>query len=181
MIKRGYMTQEQADKYVHYVSRKGKALSLPPEQLEKFQSEYDKIVTFLKENLLNYVIFMSAGGTNRYNKHTMKLAIARAKRNGLIADIQHALKIGDAETFVQKCSGLRKNYSETVDDILIVHKTFKHFVSIYAEKNGVEDAIEKIDNIPIEGYLSVFNALEAVLKEQGILAPSEISEVSKEE
>ena len=180
MIEVGKMTQEQANKYVHFVARKGKALSLPPEQLEKFQKEYDKISSFLRENFLSYIVYMSAGGMNRYNKRTMKVAIEKACRNGLILNIKKALKAGDAEVFLQLCSGLRKNYTETVDDILAIDRAFMNFAKLYAEKNGVDAVEERMNNIPIEKYQPVYDALEQVFRDHGILSVPENTASNKE-
>ena len=44
------LTADEADKYMEYVGRLGKARELPADQLPKYRKAYDEVVSYLNEN-----------------------------------------------------------------------------------------------------------------------------------
>ena len=50
-----YMTNEEADEYLHLLERKKKALSLESKEREKFKEEWEKILDGTTDKILDYV------------------------------------------------------------------------------------------------------------------------------
>ena len=112
------MTSEDVAEFFHQVSRKGKALSLPPEQLEQYRDEYDAIVAYLRQNYRGFLFYHISGGSNMVNKDTFRRACKVISSKGIFNDLKLALIKGDVEDLKVHCAKLRPAYNETVNQIL---------------------------------------------------------------
>ena len=112
------MTSEEVAEFFHRVERKGKALSLPSERLEKYRGEYDKIVDYLKQNYRGFLFYHISGGSNMVNKETFRRACKVIDSKGIFQELKIALIKGDADDLKKQCARLRPVYIETVNQIL---------------------------------------------------------------
>lgn len=172
MIKCGEMTKDEVDAYIRYVERKGKALKLNKDELKKYKAAYDKLECYLRENFAAYMYYMLSGGMNKVNHQTLKITVMRIKQNGLMDEIKKALDDGDADRFVLLCSSLRKQYNETVDCILDMDAALETFITIVANTNG-STHLNRIKEIDFAKFKPVYGMIESVLKEYGIIPPTE--------
>lgn len=112
------MTSEDVAEFFHQVERKGKALSLPSEQLDRYRDEYDKILAYLKANYLSFLLYHISGGTNMVNMTTLDRACKVIAGKGIFQDLKAALIKGNAEELKKHCEKLRPIYVETVNHLL---------------------------------------------------------------
>lgn len=119
------MTSEDVTEFFHQVRRKGKALSLPPEQLEKYRVEYDKIIVYIKENYKGFLFYHISGGSNMLNMNTLKRACKVIEGKGVFRDMKAAFKKGDVEELKKQCGKLHPIYCETVNQLLWENKQKK--------------------------------------------------------
>lgn len=112
------MTSEDVAEFFYQVKRKGKALSLPPEQLEKYRDEYEKIIVYLRANYKSFLIYHITGGQNRANLETFERALKVINGKGIFRDLKAALLKGDVEELKKHCEKLRPIYNETVNQML---------------------------------------------------------------
>lgn len=112
------MTSEEVAEFFHQVKRKGKALSLPADQLDKYRNEYDRIVAYLKKNYRGFLFYHISGGSNMVNKDTFNRALKVMESRGLFQNTKFALIKGDAEDLAVQCAKLRPCYLETVNQML---------------------------------------------------------------
>ena len=110
MYKDRPMTDEMADKYVHLIDRRGKALSQGKAVIEKFQSEYDKITTSLKDGFKPFLIWYISCGTNKLKLSAIEKTSAEAKEAGLFDAINARLDEGNSEAFLSECLKLQTIY-----------------------------------------------------------------------
>ena len=112
------MTSEEVAEFFHQVERKGKALSLPPEKLDQYRGEYNKIIVYLKENYKGFLFYHISGGSNMVNKETFNRACIAMGNKGIFRSMKDALQKGDAEDLKKQCVKLRPIYNETVNQML---------------------------------------------------------------
>ena len=118
IYKKRPMNADMAAVYLHHVERKGKALSLSAEQLNRWKAEYDKVQNYLNENFESYFAYMVSGGTNRLNVNTLSITMKELEEEGFIKEYKLSLKRGDAETFERMSKELRKRYNQMVDRLV---------------------------------------------------------------
>lgn len=112
------MTSADAAEFLHQVERRGKALSLPPDQLEKYRDEYDKIVVYLKENYMSFLKYHISSGSNMVNMDTFNRAIKVMESRGIFGKAKAAIQKGDAKELEKQCKQMRSCYNETVNQLL---------------------------------------------------------------
>ena len=104
------LTADEADKYMEYVGRLGKARELPADQLPKYRKAYDEVVSYLNKNFKAYLTYCVSGGTNRLSEAALMDCIDHATKIGLFDRIRAALAAGDAVEFGFQCKALEVVY-----------------------------------------------------------------------
>lgn len=96
------MTDAEMEYYLKQVERRGKALSLPADQLERYRGEYDKIAAYLKAHYRNFLCSKIIR-RNRYIDLDVFRRFVAEEENGLLALANQALKEGNAVDFGWYC------------------------------------------------------------------------------
>lgn len=103
------MTDVEMEHYLKQVERRGKAKSLPPAELEKWRSEYDKITAHLKKYYQNFIC-SSIIRRNRYIDLDVFRRFVEEEEDGLLALAKQALREGNAEDFSLACWMMHLKY-----------------------------------------------------------------------
>lgn len=108
MEPKGRMTAEETAYYLKQVERRGKARSLPREELEKWRKDYDRITAYLRREYGRFLLSRIV----RRNAFLDAGTLERLAREGteLYAAVNRALNEGDAEDFSAYCWLLHLRY-----------------------------------------------------------------------
>lgn len=104
------LTAGEAEKYIEYVERLGKARGLSNEKLDKYRSAYDEVVGYLNANFKGYLIYSLSGGRNRLSEPALQSCIEQATKTGLFDRLRESLAAGDAVEFIFRCKALEVLY-----------------------------------------------------------------------
>lgn len=104
------LTADEADKYMEYVGRLGKARELPADQIPKYRKAYDEVVGYLNDNFKGYLTYCVSGGTNRLSEPALMSCIEQANKTGLFSRLKESLAAGDAVEFGFQCKCLEVLY-----------------------------------------------------------------------
>lgn len=96
------MTDAEIQHYIKQVERKGNAMKLDPEKRSKWQTEYDKIVSYLKTERKRFMISNTIRRPRYYDVAVWN-AFVEAEKNRFIALADGAMNEGDAENFKWFC------------------------------------------------------------------------------
>lgn len=117
------MNKAEAREYLHLLERRGKAKSLPLEELEKYQDIFDGINKNLVSGLWDFLLYRicdytpkqqvtAAGGTipdqNKPSHDALTALVLTAIQTGLALAIQQAFADGDKELMIKACQDMRK-------------------------------------------------------------------------
>lgn len=108
MEQRGRMTAEEMSYYLKQVERRGKARSLPEEELEKWRKDYDKITDYLRREYGRFLLSRIVQRNAFLDRRTLGRLAAEGK--GLYAAANQALNEGDAEELAWQCWRLHLCY-----------------------------------------------------------------------
>lgn len=96
------MTSEEQDHYLHQVARRGKARELPPEKLEKWKEEYEKITAYLRENY-KWFVCSKIARRKAYTDAEVFQQLIEEEKDGLCVLINQAVNEGNTEDLLLCC------------------------------------------------------------------------------
>lgn len=96
------MTDAEIQHYIKQVERKGNAMKLDPEKRSKWQTEYDKIVSYLKSERKRFMISNTIRRP-RYYDAAVWAEFVNTEKDRFIALADRALNDGDSENFSWFC------------------------------------------------------------------------------
>lgn len=96
------MTDAEIQHYIKQVERKGNAMKLDAEKRSKWQTEYDKIVSYLKSERKRFMISNTIRRP-RYYDAAVWSEFVNAEKDRFIALADRALNDGDSENFCWFC------------------------------------------------------------------------------
>lgn len=106
---KGRMTAEEAAYYLRQVERRGKARSLPKEELAKWRRDYDRITDYLRREYRRFLCSQIIR-RSRYIDRTVLQRFAAEEGAGLFALANQALNEGNADDFSVCCWWLHLRY-----------------------------------------------------------------------
>lgn len=108
------MTKEEFEQYRILVQRKGKAMAVPRElRLGKYSSEYQKIVSTLREEFQSYVAYYITDGKNNL-LNDVGIAAEIKNQKSIFSGINTALYDGDLKKMDKYCDRLKTVYEDAI-------------------------------------------------------------------
>lgn len=103
------MSPEEISHYLKQVERRGKALSLPVDQLGRYRGEYDKITAYLRAEYRRFLCSKIVR-RNRYIDLNVFRRLVTEEENRLLALANQALDRGNGKDFDWCCWMLHLRY-----------------------------------------------------------------------